>query len=74
MRYHARHAWLPDGLASNVLIEVTDGRFTAVKRNMPRKWFDDLPHTHGALDDAIEQGALFCNMLKDNRERLGAGR
>jgi len=35
----------------------------AVKRNMPRRWFDDLPHTHRALDDAIEQGALFCNML-----------
>jgi hypothetical protein len=40
----------------------------AVKRNMPREWFDrDLPHTHRALDDAIEQGALFCNMLAENR-------
>ena len=37
-----------------------------VKRNMPRRWFDDLPHTHVALDDAIEQGALFCNMLAEN--------
>lgn len=35
----------------------------AAKRNMPREWFDSLPHTHVALDDAIEQGALFCNML-----------
>jgi hypothetical protein len=39
----------------------------ATKRNMPRRWFDDLPHTHKALDDAIEQGALFCNMLAENR-------
>jgi hypothetical protein len=39
----------------------------AVKRNMPRHWFDPLPHTHKALDDAIEQGALFCNMLAENR-------
>jgi hypothetical protein len=39
----------------------------SVKRNMPRRWFDDLPHTHRALDDAIEQGALFCNMLAENR-------
>jgi hypothetical protein len=39
----------------------------AVKRNMPRRWFDALPHTHIALDDAIEQGALFCNMLAENR-------
>lgn len=36
----------------------------ASKRRMPKSWFDDLPHTHIALDDAIEQGALFCNMLK----------
>jgi hypothetical protein len=38
----------------------------SVKRNMPRQWFDRLPHTHKALDDAIEQGALFCNMLQAN--------
>jgi hypothetical protein len=39
----------------------------AVKRNMPVRWFDDLPHTHQALDDALEQGALFCNMLVEAR-------
>jgi DNA polymerase III alpha subunit (gram-positive type) len=39
----------------------------STKRNMPKQWFDKLPHTHVALDDAIEQGALFCNMLKHNR-------
>jgi hypothetical protein len=33
---------------------------------MPRRWFDALPHTHLALEDAIEQGALFCNMLAEN--------
>jgi hypothetical protein len=38
----------------------------ATKKNMPKRWFDDLPHTHVALDDAIEQGALFCNMLREN--------
>jgi hypothetical protein len=41
----------------------------SVKRNMPRSWFDDLPHTHVALDDAIEQGRMFCNMLAENRKR-----
>jgi hypothetical protein len=35
----------------------------STKRNMPRAWFDALPHTHVALDDAKGQGALFCNML-----------
>ena len=39
----------------------------SVKRNMPKRWFDDLPHTHKALDDAIGQGALFCNILAANR-------
>src|SRR5260370_10606868 len=38
----------------------------SVKRNMPKRWFDPLPHRHVALDDALEQGALFCNMLGEN--------
>lgn len=42
----------------------------SVKRNMPRRWFDPIRHTHVALDDAIEQGALFCNMLQENQERF----
>lgn len=37
------------------------------KKRMPKSWFDDLPHTHKALDDAIEQGALFCNILAASR-------
>jgi hypothetical protein len=37
------------------------------KQNFPSRWFDPgLPHTHVALDDAKEHGALFCNMLADN--------
>ena len=38
---------------------------SANKRNMPAHWFDDLPHTHNSLEDALEQGALFCNMLAE---------
>lgn len=45
----------------------------ATKRNMPKTWFDSLPHTHVALDDAVEQGALFCNMLAELRGRTGTG-
>ena len=40
----------------------------ATKKKMPRRWFDPLPHNHVALDDAIEQGALFCNMLAESKE------
>jgi hypothetical protein len=39
----------------------------STKNKMPARWFDPLPHTHRALDDAIEQGALFCNMLAELR-------
>ena len=34
----------------------------------PEAWFGGLPHTHEALDDAIRQGTLFCNMLRGNQE------
>lgn len=45
----------------------------SVKQRMPRSWFDPLPHTHVALDDALGQGALFCNMLAERNRRWGAG-
>ena len=37
-----------------------------VKGSLPREWSDPLPHSHIALDDAREQGAMFCNMLRAN--------
>jgi 3' exoribonuclease, RNase T-like len=39
----------------------------STKKNMPKRWFDEAPHTHVALDDAIEQGMLFCNILAESR-------
>ena len=42
------------------------------KRNMPKDWFDSMPHTHQALDDAIEQGALFCNMLTHRNQHIAS--
>ena len=41
----------------------------STKRNMPKRWFDDIPHTHVALDDALGQGSLFCNMLAESQRR-----
>lgn len=37
-----------------------------VKGALPKEWLEPLPHTHVALDDAREQGAIFCNMLRAN--------
>jgi hypothetical protein len=45
----------------------------AVKRNMPKRWFDPHKHTHVALNDAIEQGALFCNMLAERGAAASLG-
>ena len=36
------------------------------KQSMPAEWFDPVAHSHVALDDALEQGRLFCNMLRVN--------
>src|SRR5947207_10394923 len=41
----------------------------STKKNMPKHWFDDLPHTHVALDDAMGQGALFFNMLRESMRK-----
>jgi hypothetical protein len=39
-----------------------------VKSNMPKNWFDNLPHTHLAIDDCLEQGAMFINILRQHKE------
>ena len=38
----------------------------STKKNMPKHWFPKDKHTHIAVDDAIEQGKLFCNILKEH--------
>ena len=53
-------------MKSYAMAMLKTGYRDSTKRNMPNAWFDKLPHNHVALDDAIEQGALFCNMLKAN--------
>jgi hypothetical protein len=36
------------------------------KRRMPKKWFEGCKkHNHIAVDDAIEQGVMFINMMRD---------
>ena len=41
----------------------------ATKRHFPRSWFGKSRHSHIALDDAIEQGELFCNILAEVRRK-----
>lgn len=34
---------------------------------LPERFFEDLSHSHIALDDALEQGTVFCNMLAEQK-------
>jgi hypothetical protein len=34
------------------------------KRSMPAHLHSRRTHTHHALDDAVEQGELFCNIVE----------
>ncbi len=39
------------------------------KDAFPNRWFDSrFKHTHKAIDDAMEQGLMFINMLKESRK------
>ena len=39
------------------------------KSQMPKAWRSERAHTHVALDDALEQGEIFCAMLQESRAR-----
>lgn len=39
----------------------------SVKKNFPKVWFGHDKHSHVAVEDAIEQGRIFCKMLKHPR-------
>jgi hypothetical protein len=39
------------------------------KRSMPKHLLSQRPHTHNALDDAIEQGELFVNLMAWSGEK-----
>ena len=44
--------------------------YETTKENLPAEWFTEAPHTHVALEDALEQGGLFCNILREQQRRL----
>jgi hypothetical protein len=43
------------------------------KAAMPRSLRPVAPHTHDALDDAVEQGELFANLMEWAQRRRGGG-
>ena len=43
------------------------------KHRLPKSWIPEARHTHVALDDAIEQGQLFMNMMGVGQVTLEKG-
>lgn len=43
--------------------------YSITKSKMPQHWFDSQKKSHVALEDAIEQGLLFCNMYAENTKK-----
>jgi hypothetical protein len=71
IRFAGRSAFSHSGLdIKTYAFCLLDGTYRGTsKRSLPKRWFPDSPHTHVALDDAIEQGQLFCNMLAERRKK-----
>jgi hypothetical protein len=44
----------------------------STKRNYPNRWKSKRRHTHEAIEDALGQGELFMNMLRENRANVEA--
>jgi hypothetical protein len=43
--------------------------YRVTKKTRPKRGFDRNEKSHVALDDAIEQGLLFCNMVLENKSK-----
>ncbi|GAA4373512.1 hypothetical protein GCM10023088_28400 [Actinomadura verrucosospora] len=57
---HSRHLDLKSMYAAKAGTPIT----RSTKRQMPAELLSDRPHTHNALDDAIEQAELFHNLVR----------
>lgn len=62
-----RMGWSVFCLKSYVAAHLKIDYNKSVKKRMPKYWFDQFPHTHIAIDDAIEQGALAINVMREVR-------
>lgn len=51
-------------MKSYAMAKLGTGFRETTKKSMPKAWFKEGRHTHVAIDDAIEQGFLFLEMLR----------
>ncbi|MFD0534714.1 hypothetical protein ACFQY7_14040 [Actinomadura luteofluorescens] len=57
---HSRHLDLKSMYATKAGTPIS----RSTKRQMPSELLSDRPHTHNALDDAVEQAELFHNLVR----------
>ena len=53
------------------MVAMGAGYRQTAKSTLPHHWRPTTPHTHLALDDAIEQGELFFNVLRELNAQRG---
>ena len=53
------------------MVAMGAGYRQTAKSALPRHWRPTTPHTHLALDDAIEQGELFFNVVRELNVQRG---
>ncbi|MGW2308937.1 3'-5' exonuclease [Actinomadura luteofluorescens] len=64
---HSRHLDLKSMYATKAGTSIV----RSTKRQMPAELLSDRPHTHNALDDAIEQAELFHHLVRWQGARTG---
>jgi DNA polymerase III epsilon subunit-like protein len=70
--YYYLHAYLGDCIFGHRALDMRSlacgltglDYMEASKRNYPKGWKTTLPHTHHALDDAMEQAEIFAKMMQ----------
>ena len=55
------------------IVAMGKGYHRAVKARMPRHWHAVARHTHIAVDDAVEQGELFMNIVRELNAQRPSG-
>ena len=53
------------GLKTLAMVAMAAGYRTTTKSRLPRHWRPTAAYTHVALNDAIEQGALFVSIIHE---------
>ena len=54
-----------------IMVAMGAGYRPTMRTNLPKHWLPQARHTHVAVDDAIEQGELFMNIVRELNVQRG---